>query len=79
MKYPCSILIFAAAATTAHAGLDSIEVIFAITGDLGYGDTTMSAQFDAISYEDGDAIFLEFVRRTRAQRGEPVEGWPRGG
>lgn len=26
-----------------------------------------------------DAIFLEFVRRTRAQRGEPIEGWPRGG
>jgi DTW domain-containing protein len=23
-----------------------------------------------------DAVFHEFVRRTRAQRGEPVEGWP---
>lgn len=25
-----------------------------------------------------DAVFLEFVRRTRAQRGEPVEGWRAG-
>jgi len=25
-----------------------------------------------------DGVFLEFVRRTRAQRGEPVEGWRKG-
>lgn len=52
--------LFVAVASPALAEMETTPIVFSITGSLGYGETTISSEFDALITDDGGFSLLAF-------------------